>query len=287
MEKIWKGFPVAKKVYKTVKEEIDLMQDTPHLVIIQVGNDPASEFYVSNIQSKSKKVGIKVTLILENETISTNELKQHILRLNLDNTVHGIMVQKPLPLHIDNSEINKSIHPQKDVDGFHPTNLGNILLEEDSMIPSTPAAVIETAIYYGLSFGGKHVVILGRSTIVGKPLANLLLQKKDAANATVTICHSRTENVSDFTQKADILVAAIGKANYVKEEMIKKNSIILDVGVNLIKSGNEEQKYVGDVDYNSCFDKALAITPVPGGIGSVTTALLLQNVLKAYKNEKK
>jgi methylenetetrahydrofolate dehydrogenase (NADP+)/methenyltetrahydrofolate cyclohydrolase len=287
MEKVLKGMPVSKAIYEDLKQQIVQFTSPPHLVIIQIGQDPASDYYTSNVQSKGKTIGVKVTVKEEPTTIPQGLLLKELDTLNHDETVHGIMVQKPLPAHIDAQIINQMIHPQKDVDGFHPCNLGNIILEKEGFIPCTPAATIEICRFYGISFATKHVVILGRSSIVGKPLANLLLQKKTDRNATVTICHSLTTNLQEITKQADILVAAIGKANYVTSDMIKKNVIILDIGVNQIADENNKLFYVGDVDYNSCYEKALAITPVPGGIGTVTTAMLLKNVILAYKNQKK
>jgi methylenetetrahydrofolate dehydrogenase (NADP+)/methenyltetrahydrofolate cyclohydrolase len=191
------------------------------------------------------------------------------------------MLQKPLPKHIDEVEIVMKIAPDKDVDGFHPLNMGKLVLNQDSLLPSTPAAVLKILDFYNIKTEGKNVVILGRSAIVGKPLANLLLRKDSPGNATVTVCHSRTQHLANITSQADILVAAIGKANFVKKEMIKQEAIIIDVGVNQIEDAETGYKYLGDVDYNDCFEKAAKITPVPGGVGSVTTSMLLSNVVKA------
>jgi methylenetetrahydrofolate dehydrogenase (NADP+)/methenyltetrahydrofolate cyclohydrolase len=286
MEKVLKGFPVSKMILAKLKEEISHFSAIPRLAIIQAGSDPASDFYISNLISKSKKVGIDCKLFFEKPTITQSELIQFIERLNEDSSVHGIMVQKPLPKQIRENEVNHVIKHTKDVDGFHPINLGKLLLEEDGLVPCTAAAVIETCRFYGISLTGKHVVILGRSSIVGKPLANLLLHKSEFGNATVTICHSQTKNIENMMKQADVLVAAIGKANFVLPEMLKKNVIILDVGINEIEDDAGSKIYTGDVDYKLSYDKALAITPVPNGIGSVTTALLLRNVLLAYKNAK-
>ncbi len=193
------------------------------------------------------------------------------------------MIQKPLPSHIDESEITLIIDPQKDMDAFHPSNIGNMVLDHQSYIPSTPAAVLELIKYYQIKTSGKHVVVLGRSNIVGKPMANLLLRKNETGNATVTICHSRTMDLPSITRQADILIAAIGQPLFVTENMLKDGVIILDVGVNQVEDADKGMRYVGDVDYDGCFEKADMITPVPGGVGTVTTAMLLHNVLLSVK----
>ena len=213
-----------------------------------------------------------------------DQIIDEIKKCNEDNNIHGIMIQKPLPKHINESEITLTIDPQKDMDAFHPVNIGNMVLDQKSFIPSTPAAVLEMIKYYQIKTTGKHVVVLGRSNIIGKPIANLLLRKNETGNATVTICHSRTRNLHSITQQADILIAAIGQPLFVKKDMIHDNVIILDVGVNQVEDAEKNVRYVGDVDYDDCYEKAAMITPVPGGVGTVTTALLLKNVLLSAKN---
>lgn len=274
--------PLIKQIYADLKGEIETFGSSPKLVILQIGDNPASEFYVQNLLKKSKKVGIDAELKKFENTISQDEFLQEIKRLNQDENVHGIMLQKPFPKTFNDDIITQTINPNKDVDGFHPMNLGNLLLGKDAFIPCTPQAVLEMLRFYQIKTEGKHIVVLGRSNIVGKPLANLLLRKDETGNATVTICHSRTKNLPDITKQADILIAAIGRAKFVKNDMIKENAVVIDVGVNLINEDGKD-KYVGDVDFEGCYEKSLLITPVPKGVGSVTTSLLLKNVVKAYK----
>ena len=287
MTEILKAKPVVKNLYGQMKAEIEEEKYFPKLVIVLVGNDPAAMYYVQNLEKKGKKVGIEVETKKFPSTVSQAELLEEIYALNENDKVHGIMIQKPLPSNINEYEVNFSINPDKDVDAFHPINLGNLLLGKESFIPCTPAAVIEMIKFYKIDISGKNVVILGRSNIVGKPLANLLLKKSVVGNATVTVCHSRTKNLSEITKNAEILIAAIGRPKFVTSDMIKENAVIIDVGVNQIEDAEKGLIYVGDVDYEACFEKAAAITPVPGGVGSVTTAMLLNNVLAAYKKLKK
>lgn len=275
--------PVIKQIYSKLKNEIEKYQISPKLAILLVGEDPAAQYYVNNLEKKGNKTGIQVETIFFPRYVSQMELLNSLEKINNDNEIHGIMIQKPLPEHLDESKINIKINPEKDVDAFHPFNLGNLLLENEGFIPCTPAAVVEMLRFYGIETAGKNVVILGRSNIVGKPLANLLLMKNKTGNATVTVCHSKTIDLIDVTKRADILIAAIGKPLFVKPEMIQENCVIIDVGVNQVSDPEKGIKYVGDVDYDACFDKASAITPVPGGIGSITTAMLLKNVFLAYK----
>ena len=282
MEKTLKGLPVARKIYQSIQEELMKFSSNPCLGIIQVGNDPASEYYVKSLQKKGKKHGIDVQLFGFPYHSSQKQIEDKIQQLNHKRDVHAVMLQKPLPSTFNEMELHEKIAPQKDVDGFHPLNLGNLLLNRKGFLPCTPAAVLEMIDFYKIETSGKHVVVIGRSDIVGKPMANLLLRKNNLGNATVTICHSQTKDITEITQQADILIPAIGRANFVIEKMIKDNVIILDVGVNQIIDANEKTKYVGDADYNSCIDKSLAISPVPGGIGTVTTAMLLKNVCQAF-----
>ncbi|MFC1898484.1 bifunctional 5,10-methylenetetrahydrofolate dehydrogenase/5,10-methenyltetrahydrofolate cyclohydrolase [Candidatus Cloacimonadota bacterium] len=283
MTQILSGRKVTKAIYTNIKKEIEELRLTPKLIILIVGNDPAAEFYVQNLEKRGTKIGISIITKKFETNISEEDLLNEIEVLNQDNSVHGIMIQKPLPNHFDESKIVLAIDPGKDMDAFHPINIGNMVLDQDSFIPSTPAAVLEIIKFYNIETSGKNVVVLGRSNIVGKPLANLLLRKDETGNATVTVCHSRTNNLAEVAKRADILVAAIGKANFVQPEMIKQNAIVIDVGVNQITDPEKGHKYVGDVDYEKCFEKCSLITPVPGGVGTVTTAMLLNNVLKSAK----
>ncbi len=281
MEKILSGKPIAQKIKSDIQMQIAANGLAPKMLLIQIGNDPASAYYVQNIIKNGAKLGCKVEFLELEPNSTQDDLLRHIQTANADPTIDGIMIQKPLPKGFDTSLVDFSIDPNKDVDGIHPLNLGKIMNETDILVPCTAAAVIETLRFYGIQTSGKHVVILGRSTVLGKPLANLLLQKSDFANATVTVCHSKTTDIPRITKTADILVAAIGSARFVSVEMVKENSVLIDVGINLEHDNDGTPVYVGDIDYKQCFDKALAITPVPGGIGTITTSILFQNLLKA------
>jgi len=281
MEKMLSGKPVSNLINQAVRSLISEYQLCPKMLLIQVGEDPASSYYVQSIISSGQKLGCKCDLLTLPDNTSQHELIQYIISANAESTIHGIMIQKPLPGHIDESAINYTINPSKDLDCLHPLNLGKIMMQSDGFLPGTPAAVFYCMFYYGIDPSGKNLVILGRSNVVGKPLANMLLWKKDYANATVTVCHSRTVGLANITSSADILIAAIGKPNFVTADMIKENCILLDVGINEVRNENSNSVFVGDIDYNSCFSKALAITPVPGGIGRITTSTLYLNLIKA------
>jgi len=286
MEKKLLAKPLIKGIYAELKDKIAALNTEPQLTVLLVGQDPAAEFYIANIEKRASKVGIRTDITKLPTTIKEDELINLIKELNNDDNINAIMVQKPLPEQIDDNLIAETIKPEKDVDGFNPVNLGKMLLETECLLASTPAAVMEMIGYYDIELSGKHTVLCGRSHIVGKPLMNLLINKQEPGNATVTVCHSKTANLSDYTRQADILITALGKARFIKEDMIKKGVVILDVGTNEIVEG-DNTIYVGDVDYDTCYQKAAAITPVPGGIGSVTTAMLLKNVWKAYSIQKK
>ncbi|MDY0151810.1 MAG: bifunctional 5,10-methylenetetrahydrofolate dehydrogenase/5,10-methenyltetrahydrofolate cyclohydrolase [Candidatus Cloacimonas sp.] len=281
MEKILSGKPVAILLNRCTKRLISEHNLQPRMCLIQVGSDPASSYYVQSIISSGAKLGCLCELITLSAKTSQAELIAHIKDANDNPEVHGIMIQKPLPRHIADNAINFAISPDKDLDSLHPINLGKIMMEADGFLPCTPAAVFYTMRYYGIDPCGQNLVILGRSNVVGKPLANILLWKKAFANATVTICHSKTKDLAKITQSADILIAAIGKPNFVKPDMIKENCILLDVGINELTNSEGKSQYVGDIDYSSCIDKALATTPVPGGIGRITTNVLYLNLVKA------
>ena len=287
MQKELKGKPIAlaiNKVSKALIQEYDL---SPSMRLIQVGEDPASSYYVQSIVNTASRLGCKAELLSLPKTASQQDLISVIQAANEDASVHGIMLQKPLPKTMDDSQINMSIDPNKDIDALHPLNLGKILMQEDGFLPNTPAAVYYTLKYYDIDPMGKNVVVLGRSNVVGKPLANMLLWKKPYANATVTVCHSRTRNLKEICQNAEILIAAIGKANFVSPDMIKDGAVLIDVGINEIIQPDGSTIYVGDIDYEACYEKALAITPVPGGIGRITTSLLYLNLVKASLIAKK
>lgn len=278
MSKIIDGREVASKLKDRIKNEVNDLKAkgiTPGLAVIIVGEDPASKVYVANKKKDCEQVGIlSEEFALPFET-KQQELLDLIESLNLRVDIHGILVQLPLPEHIDEKVIINSINPSKDVDAFHPVNVGKIMIGEYNFLPCTPAGVIALLDDAGIEISGKNCVVIGRSNIVGKPMAMLLLHK----NGTVTICHSKTKNLSEITKKADIIVVAIGKANFLKAEMIKDGAVIIDVGINRDSGG----KLVGDVDFDSIRDKSGYITPVPGGVGPMTRTILLENTLKAAK----
>lgn len=281
METLLSGKPIATLIRGKIKELIAEHGIRPTMQLIQSGHDPASAYYVQNIVSTGTKLGCEVQLHNLPADIGQSELMAIIASANADPAIHGIMLQKPLPRHLDDAQAGESIDPSKDIDCLNPVNLGRIILSQDALTPCTPMAVLCTLRHYKVPVAGKHAVIIGRSAIVGKPLANMLLWKKAWADASVTVCHSRSENLADLTQTADILIAALGRAEFVTADMIKKNSVLIDVGINEKIGADGKTGYVGDIDFNSCAAKALAITPVPGGIGSVTTSLLWLNLLKA------
>jgi len=283
IEKILKAKPLTKEKYKELKTEISQLGEPLVMKVIRLGEDPASAFYVQNILNQGKKLGVDVDLITLSGNTSQHDLVKLIEDFNNDDSVAGIMLQKPLPQHINETKINSLIKATKDVDGFHPENLGKLLLEQEGLFPCTATACLTMMEYYGIETSGKNIVIIGRSAIVGKPLANMLLRKDKTGNATVTVCHSRTKNIKDITKKADILIAAIGKANFVTQDFINNDCVVIDVGINEIIDTEGKASYVGDVDYHNVLDNVLAITPVPGGIGSVTTYELFKNLLKAKK----
>ena len=246
------------------------------LAVIIGGEDPASKVYVSNKKKGCEQVGINSFEYALPEETTTEELLTLIGELNNDDKVDGILCQLPLPKHIDEQTVINSIVPEKDVDAFHPTNTGHIMIGDYSFLPCTPAGIIEMLKFYNIEISGKECVVIGRSNIVGKPMAMLLLQN----SGTVTVCHSKTADLSDVTKRADILVSAVGKANFVTAEMVKDGAVVIDVGMNR----NAEGKLCGDVDFEAVKDKCSFITPVPGGVGPMTITMLLNNTLTASKN---
>lgn len=276
------GKAVSAAVRDRIKTEIQNLKNIGKetgLAVIIVGNDPASKVYVSNKKKGCEQVGINSYEYALPEETTTEELLELIEKLNKDTKVDGILCQLPLPRHIDEKTVINSIAPEKDVDAFHPVNTGHIMIGDHSFLPCTPAGIIEMLKYYNIQISGKECVVIGRSNIVGKPMAMLLLQN----SGTVTICHSKTENLSDVTRRADILVAAVGKANFVTADMVKDGAVVIDVGMNR----NEEGKLCGDVDFPNVKDKCSYITPVPGGVGPMTITMLLNNTLTASKNNMK
>lgn len=272
------GKVVSEKLLKQLKKEIQDKQLQPHLVVIQVGDDPASSVYVKNKQKIAEKIGIKSTTVHLKESITEDELITIVNKFNDDLTVNGILVQLPLPKHIDERKILESIWPSKDVDGFHPLNVGKLNIGQQEMIPSTPAGIMELLKFYDISVKGKHVVIIGRSNIVGKPLAHLLLNE----NATVTITHSQTTNLKSLTKLADILIVAIGRAEMITADYVKDNAIVIDVGINRTSNGLK-----GDVNFNDVKSKVAWITPVPGGVGPMTITMLMSQTVQATKMQRK
>jgi methylenetetrahydrofolate dehydrogenase (NADP+)/methenyltetrahydrofolate cyclohydrolase len=287
------GKLVAKQVETEVAAAIARLGFQPVLVVVRVGNDPASEIYVRNKARKAEELGLRGDERIFPETLSEAELLAEIDRLNRDDAVDGILVQLPLPKHIDSHKVIDAIDPAKDVDGFHPQNVGRLHLGRPSLTPCTPSGIIRLLDAYDLQIEGKHAVVIGRSDIVGKPVAALLLQR----NATVTICHSRTVNLPAVARKADIVVAAIGKPFFVTSEMVKAGAAVIDVGINRIDAGSaalvahDEAKsaslaknghtVVGDVDFVRVREVAAWITPVPGGVGPMTIAMLMKNTVTA------
>jgi len=266
------GKAVARGVEEEVAAELRRLAYRPGLVAVRVGNDPASEIYVRNKAKKAEELGLRGEQRVFPETLSERDLLAEVARLNADETVDGILVQLPLPKHIDPKKVIDAIDPKKDVDGFHPSNVGSLHLGRPALVPCTPAGVIRLIDSTGEAIDGKNAVVIGRSDIVGKPQAALLLQR----NATVTICHSRTRDLGAMTRQADILVAAIGKARLVTAEMVKPGAIVIDVGMNRV-----DGKLAGDVDFNAVKEIAGWITPVPGGVGPMTIAMLMRNTVTA------
>ncbi|MZG31135.1 MAG: bifunctional methylenetetrahydrofolate dehydrogenase/methenyltetrahydrofolate cyclohydrolase FolD [Nitrospinae bacterium] len=272
------GKKVSMEIRSRLKQETEELKNKtgrmPGLATVLVGEDPASAVYVRNKNKVCQEVGFQsFGQNLPAET-TEDELLEVIKKLNENDEVNGILVQLPLPDHIDSEKILLSIKPEKDVDGFHPINVGKLAIGNALLTPCTPTGIIELLDYYNIEIAGKHAVVLGRSNIVGKPVALLLLQR----NATVTICHSRTSNLKQVTSQADILIAAVGRPGFVDSEMVKDNAVVIDVGINRV-----DGKLTGDVEFEPVAEKTSYITPVPGGVGPMTIALLMENTLKAFK----
>lgn len=276
------GKAIATKLRQELAEEVSsFVSETkvkPHLVAILVGDDPASAVYVRNKQRACDKTGIESTLHRLPAETTEQELLTLINSCNADSTVHGILVQLPLPDHIAEKTILDAVNPLKDVDAFHPENVGRIVQGRPRFLPCTPHGVQQMFAECDIPTSGKHVVVLGRSEIVGKPMALLMMQKGPVANSTVTVCHSRTENLSEITRQADILIAAMGRPEFVTAEMVRPGAVVIDVGINRV-----DGKLVGDVAFQEVAEIASAITPVPGGVGPMTIAMLLKNTLTAAK----
>ena len=256
---------------------------TPHLAVVLVGDDPASKVYVGNKHRAAEEAGMTTSDITLPYNTSQKDLVAEVDRLGRDSNVHGILVQLPLPDHLDQYPVIEAINPMKDVDGLHPVNVGLLSQGRKRFAPATPAGIQEMLVREGHDPSGKHVVVVGRSEIVGKPIAALLMQKADGANATVTVCHSRTTDIPSITRRADILIAAIGSPEYITASMLAEKAVVIDVGVNRVEAPERKRGYklVGDVEFKSASGIASAITPVPGGVGPMTIAMLLKNTLLA------
>jgi methylenetetrahydrofolate dehydrogenase (NADP+)/methenyltetrahydrofolate cyclohydrolase len=271
---------VARGVAELSRRGVDL-----GLAAVLVGDDPASRIYIRTKRRACREAGIHSEVVELPRAVSQDELLDRIRELNDDERFHGILVQKPLPDHISEEEVFEAVDPRKDVDGFHPRNLGRLLTGRPTFVPATPLGIQEVLLRSNHPPDGKHVVILGRSNIVGKPLAALLMQKAKGADATVTVCHSRTVDLAELAKGADILVAAIGVPRFVRGSMVKEGAVVIDVGINRVEDPQEPKGYriVGDVDFEEVFRIAGAITPVPGGVGPMTVAMLLKNTVEAGK----
>ncbi len=276
---IIEGRKIAEEIQEEVTREVKKLKEnhgiTPCLATISVGEDSASKTYLSMKRRACERIAIHYEEHVFSERVQQDELIQLIMELNDDAKIHGILVQLPLSSHLDEDFILESVSPKKDVDGFHPTNLGNLLIGNENMPPCTPSGIVFMLEKIGVDLKGRHVVVVGRSKIVGRPLAAMLLNR----DATVTICHSKTEVLEEYTKQADIVVVAVGRAKLITKEMIKKGAVIIDVGMNRFKG-----KLCGDVDFEDVKEKASAITPVPGGVGPMTVAMLMKNTLIAAKN---
>ncbi len=286
------GTEVSKHIKKEIAQEVEKIvnrgERAPKLIAIIVGNDPASLTYVGHKEKMCKEVGFDSQLISLGEETTQEQLIDLIHKLNNDDTVDGFIIQLPLPKHIDEDAIIMEINPLKDVDGFHPTNVGKMVTGNDSFVSATPYGIVELLKYYKVQTSGKHVVVVGRSNIVGRPISNLLSQKCEFGNATLTICHSKTENLANFTRQADILIVATGALNVVNGDMVKDGVVVIDVGMHRIPDETRKNGFrlEGDVDFDSVAPKCSMITPVPGGVGPMTIISLMRNTLKAIKYRK-
>lgn len=284
------GKKISDEVKAELAEEVKLMQADgyrpPHLAAILVGSDGASETYVASKVKSCEKIGFGSTLVRLPEDVTESRLLQEIETINQNDDIDGLIIQLPLPQHINEQTIIESVVPEKDVDGFHPVNVGKLVLGLPTFVSATPKGIIELLARYNIETRGKHCVVLGRSNIVGTPMANLLSRNSTPGNCTVTLCHSRTLNLSEHTRLADILVVALGKAEFVKEDMVKEGAVVVDVGITRVDDSTKPRGYVlkGDVAFDEVEPKCSYITPVPGGVGRMTIAALLQNTLIARKN---
>jgi len=286
--KLIKGAEVAAQIREELQKEVAELKAkhniVPGLVTVLVGADPASQVYVGAKEKTSKELGIYSERYDLPEKTSQADLLKLIDKLNKDPKINGILVQLPLPKHLNEEEILFAIDPKKDVDGFHPVNVGKLMIGQPDYMPCTPAGIQQLLIRSGTQIEGAEVVVVGRSNIVGKPIANILLQKAPGANATVTVCHTKTRDIAFHTRRADILIVAAGRPKYITADMVKEGAVVIDVGVNAIgKTAEGKRILAGDVDFETVKEKASAITPVPGGVGPMTITMLMMNTVKAAK----
>ena len=287
MYQIIDGKSVSNQIKQEIADEVaDIKKKggkIPHLVAILVGTDGASETYVSQKEKACERVGFKSTIVRMKESVTENDLLEKIAEFNNDDDIDGLIVQVPLPDHISENKIVEAIDPEKDVDGFHPVNIGRMVIGLPSFVSATPAGIIDLLERYNIETSGKSCVIIGRSNIVGKPLSILLSRKSSRGNATVTVCHSRTPNIAELSSKADIVIVAMGKARFLTADMVKDGAVVFDVGITRIKSDKTKSgwKLVGDVAFDEVAPKCSFITPVPGGVGPMTIVSLLKNTLEA------
>ena len=289
--KLIDGKKIAENIRMEIKTEVARLIDdddkTPHLAAVIVGEDPASQTYVAGKEKACKSVGFQSSVYKLPENTSEKELLELIMFLNKDTEVDGFIVQLPLPGHISEEKVIQSINPSKDVDGFHPANLGRMISGLPAYLPATPYGIVQLLERYNIETEGKHCVVLGRSNIVGTPVSILLSRKASPGNCTVTVCHSKTKNIREWSASADILIAAIGQTEFVTADMVKDNAVVIDVGIHRVPSTETKSGFrlKGDVKFDEVAKKCSYITPVPGGVGPMTITGLLQNTLKAYKKE--
>jgi len=285
------GKKLATELKEEIKTEVEQLVingvKRPHLAAVLVGNDGASETYVASKVKSCEQVGFESSMLRFDENITEEELLQAVDKLNKDSKIDGFIVQLPLPKHINEDKVIEAIAPEKDVDGFHPVNVGRMVIGLPAFISATPAGIMEMLKRYKIDTQGKHCVVVGRSNIVGKPMSILMSQKSEFANATVTMCHSRTKNMAEITRTADILIVALGSAEFVKADMVKQGAVVIDVGITRVKSDKTKSgwKLKGDVDFEEVAEKCSYITPVPGGVGPLTIVSLLRNTLLAAEKK--
>lgn len=283
--KILSGKTVRQSVYAELEKRINDLSAKgmiPGLAVILIGNDPASRVYVQNKSKQFEKLGLYSNTIFMDETVTQIEVLDQIKALNDDNNIHGILVQLPLPDHLDEDELISMIDPLKDVDGFHPENIGRLAIGKPRYVPCTPKGIMRLFEHYKIDLEGKHIVVIGRSNIVGRPISILTSLKNPLGNATTTLCHSRTPDIKTFTKQADIVIVAIGIPHFVDETFIKPGTVLIDVGMNRIKDPTtDKSKLVGDIHYEKVIEQSAAVTPVPGGVGIMTVAMLVENTVES------